>query len=122
MSKPWHGMGVLVLSAIMLCTMDSFLGLGYLSLLFFGKKDSGSGSSGGSSQNSGMLDWDSAYGPLHKKLGVSAAGVRAMDSSAAGEEQESALAAAHRHGRGERERVDMNVALESEKLLSDSKA
>ena len=52
MSFPSYGALVLALAAIMLFSMDSFLGLGYLSLQLFGRS----------------FDWESAYGPLHKKV------------------------------------------------------
>ena len=59
MSSPWYGLLVLGISCIMLWGMDSLLGIGNLSLSLFGRK----------------ADWDQAYGPMHKKLGISAAGV-----------------------------------------------
>ena len=59
MSFPGYGILVLTLSIVMLYGMDNFLGIGYLSLLIFGKTS----------------DWEAAYAPLHKKLGISAAGV-----------------------------------------------
>jgi hypothetical protein len=43
---------MLVLSAVMLYTMDSFLGVGYFSLAMFGIS----------------FDWEEAYGPLLKKV------------------------------------------------------
>ena len=52
MSFPSYGAGVLVLAAVMLFTMDSFMGIGFLSLILFGR----------------CADWDAAYGPLHKKI------------------------------------------------------
>ena len=52
MSFPTYGAVVLALSAIMLFSMDSFLGIGFLSLLLSGRSS----------------DWESAYGPLHKKI------------------------------------------------------
>jgi hypothetical protein len=52
MSFPAHGAFVLALSAIMLFSMDSFLGIGFLSLKLFGR----------------AADWQEAYGPLHKKI------------------------------------------------------
>jgi hypothetical protein len=54
MSFPSYGAYILLLSAVMLFSMDSFLGLGFLSLKLCGSS----------------LDWDSAYTPLHKKIGV----------------------------------------------------
>jgi hypothetical protein len=59
MSSPVLGLGVLAVSAIMLYGLDNLLGLGYLSLSLCGRS----------------ADWDAAYNSLHKKLGVSAAGV-----------------------------------------------
>ena len=52
MSFPSYGAFVLVLSAFMLFSMDSFLGIGFTSLLLFGRS----------------ADWEAAYGPLHKKI------------------------------------------------------
>lgn len=52
MSFPFAGALVLALSAVMLITMDGFLGLGYISLRAFGK----------------CYDWEAAYSGLHKKL------------------------------------------------------
>ena len=52
MSFPSYGAFVLILSGIMLFSMDSFLGIGFLSLLLFGRSS----------------DWEAAYGPLHKKI------------------------------------------------------
>lgn len=52
MSFPLSGFGVLILSAIMIFTMDNFLGLGWLGLLIFGKH----------------YDWDEAFGPLHASI------------------------------------------------------
>lgn len=52
MSFPNYGAAVLALAAIMLFSMDSFLGVGFLSLLLSGRSS----------------DWESAYGPLHKKI------------------------------------------------------
>lgn len=52
MSDPVMGAGVLLLVAIMLFCMDSFLGIGYFSMLVFGIS----------------FDWDLAYGPLHAKI------------------------------------------------------
>ena len=54
MSFPGYGAGVLVLIAAMLILMDGFLGAGYISLAVFGRK----------------YDWEEAYQPLHRKLGV----------------------------------------------------
>ena len=55
MSFPMLGLIVLLFSGIMLLTFDSFLGVGAFSLFVFGK----------------YFDWDSAFGPLHAKLGIS---------------------------------------------------
>jgi hypothetical protein len=52
MSFPSYGAFVLLLSAIMIFSMDSFLGIGFLSLKIFNRS----------------LDWEAAYGPLHKKI------------------------------------------------------
>jgi hypothetical protein len=54
MSFPTYGGYILLLSFVMLFGMDSFLGIGFLSLKLFGVS----------------LDWEAAYGPLHKKIGV----------------------------------------------------
>jgi hypothetical protein len=51
MSFPSCGFYVLILAAIMLFSMDSFLGFGYLSLLLFQKS----------------LDWEVAYAPMLKR-------------------------------------------------------
>jgi hypothetical protein len=58
MSDPYLGAVVLGLVAILLFTMDSFLGIGYASLLVFGR----------------FFDWEAAYGPLHAKLQRSSSG------------------------------------------------
>ena len=58
MSFPSYGAYALILAFIMLFTMDSFLGIGALSLALFGRS----------------LDWNEAYFALHKKLGVVTAG------------------------------------------------
>ena len=52
MSFPEYGAGVLVLAAIMLFTMDNFLGLGWVGLVVFGRS----------------YDWDEAYTPLHRTI------------------------------------------------------
>jgi hypothetical protein len=54
MSKPELGAMVLFLSLFMLITLDGFLGIGYISLLLFGRS----------------FDWESAFEPIHKKLGI----------------------------------------------------
>ena len=54
MSFPGYGAATLALAAVMLFLMDSFLGIGFLSLAIFGRS----------------CDWGEAYYPLHKKLGV----------------------------------------------------
>ena len=56
MSFPLLGLGVLGASTVMLISMDSFLGVGAFSLYLVGK----------------TFDWDTAYGPLHTKLGLNA--------------------------------------------------
>ena len=55
MSSPYHGAWMLVLSVVMLFLMDSFLGIGFFSLAICGR----------------ALDWEAAYGPLHKKISAS---------------------------------------------------
>eukprot|EP01038_Epipyxis_sp_PR26KG_P007906 gene7906-10731_t len=52
MSSPYHGAIVLLVATIMLFTMDSFFGLGFLSLSLFGRS----------------LDWEEAYRSLHNKI------------------------------------------------------
>lgn len=52
MSFPYLGALALGLATIMLFTMDSFLGIGYLSLLLFGRS----------------YDWDAAYGGMHRRI------------------------------------------------------
>ena len=52
MSSPKYGAMILVLSFIMLFLMDSWLGIGYLSLLLFGR----------------FYDWDAAYEQLHRTI------------------------------------------------------
>ena len=52
MSFPSYGACVLFLSFLMIFLMDSFLGIGYLSLLVFGRS----------------YDWDAAYSALHRKI------------------------------------------------------
>lgn len=52
MSFPDYGAGMLLLAAIMLFTMDSFFGFGFLSLILFGR----------------FFDWDAAYGPYIRKI------------------------------------------------------
>lgn len=54
MGNPFYGMIVLVFSCIMIFLMDSFFGIGVLSLFVFGRS----------------LDWEEAYLPLLKKLGI----------------------------------------------------
>ena len=54
MSFPGYGAATLLLAAAMLFLMDSFLGIGFISLFLFGRN----------------TDWGEAYYPLHKKLGV----------------------------------------------------
>jgi hypothetical protein len=66
MSFPLYGLFVLIISAIMLFTMDSFLGVGYLSLLIFGRS----------------LDWEAAYGPLLKKVLGAGKGAAQPDADA----------------------------------------
>jgi hypothetical protein len=51
MSFPGYGFAVLALSAVMLFSMDSFLGFGFISLLLFGRS----------------LDWEVAYAPMLKR-------------------------------------------------------
>jgi hypothetical protein len=52
MSFPGLGAFALGLAVIMLFTMDSFLGIGYVSLLLFGRS----------------YDWEAAYAGLHRKI------------------------------------------------------
>jgi len=52
MSFPGLGGFALALAVIMLFTMDSFLGIGWLALLLFGRS----------------YDWEAAYGNLHRKI------------------------------------------------------
>lgn len=52
MSFPLLGAMVVGLAAIMLFTMDSFLGIGYLSLVLYGR----------------AYDWDAGYAAMHKKI------------------------------------------------------
>ena len=52
MSSPYHGAFMMVLAVVMLFLMDSFMGIGFFSLVIFGRS----------------LDWEAAYGPLHKKI------------------------------------------------------
>lgn len=52
MSFPSYGACVLFLSFLMIFLMDSFLGIGYISLLIFGRS----------------YDWDAAYSALHRKI------------------------------------------------------
>jgi len=52
MSFPSYGACVLFLSFLMIFLMDSFLGIGYISLLVFGRS----------------YDWDAAYSALHRKI------------------------------------------------------
>jgi hypothetical protein len=65
MSYPLYGAYVLLISVIMLVTMDSFFGFGWLSLAIFGK----------------TLDWEVAYAPFLKKLRNNQAGHQASSSS-----------------------------------------
>lgn len=74
MSKPDLGAAILLLSFIMLVTMDGFLGLGYFSLLLFGRS----------------FDWESAFDPIHKKLGLGRHAVSTPDPVAL-EEKESLI-------------------------------
>ena len=64
MSFPTYGAVVLALAAVMLFSMDSFLGIGFLSLLLSGRSS----------------DWESAYGPLHKKILKSSAALTSLPS------------------------------------------
>lgn len=89
MSFPGYGAFVLILSAIMLVTMDSFLGIGYLSLRLFGRS----------------LDWEAAYGPLLKKLlgrrdadGSGGAGGRGASANVTGGGQDEVDALLGGHG------------------------
>ena len=68
MSRPGYGALVLLISLIMLVTMDNFFGLGYLFLTLFGRH----------------YDWTAAYAPLHKSLGI----MESPAASAAGGEDE----------------------------------
>lgn len=52
MSFPSYGACVLFLSFLMIFLMDSFLGIGYISLIVFGRS----------------YDWDAAYSALHRKI------------------------------------------------------
>lgn len=52
MSSPYLGAVLLTLAAVMVLSMDSFLGIGFLSLILFGRS----------------ADWEAAYGPLHRKI------------------------------------------------------
>eukprot|EP01035_Chromulina_nebulosa_P019115 gene19115-24949_t len=54
MSFPNYGIFVLIISAIMLVTFDAFLGVGFISLTLFNRS----------------FDWEEAFIPLHKKLGI----------------------------------------------------
>jgi hypothetical protein len=52
MSYPEYGVGVLILAAVMLFTMDNFLGLGWVGLVSCGNS----------------YNWDEAYAPLHRTI------------------------------------------------------
>lgn len=54
MSDPYHGGAIMILSIVMLFLMDSYLGFGYLSLLFTGER----------------YNWEEAYSALHAKLNL----------------------------------------------------
>lgn len=75
MSFPTYGAMVLTLAAIMLFSMDSFLGIGFLSLLLFGR----------------TCDWEAAYGPLHMKILKNTAAPAARSPVASTVELESLL-------------------------------
>ena len=68
MSFPSLGALVLALAAVMLFTMDSFLGIGYLSLLLSGRS----------------YDWEGAYGALHRKILAGDSGPGQSTSPASG--------------------------------------
>jgi len=53
MSLEWHGFVLVIAGAVMLLTMDSFYGFGYLFLKFF----------------DGQMSWENAYDPILKKMG-----------------------------------------------------
>ena len=58
MSYPVYGAVLLALAAIMCFSMDNWLGVGYFSLVLFGRS----------------YDWEAAYGPLLKKIFRSSGG------------------------------------------------
>jgi hypothetical protein len=62
MSKPIHGAVLLVVSLVMLVSLDGFLGIGFLSLLLTGKK----------------YDWEAAFSPILKKLGIELASLSSL--------------------------------------------
>eukprot|EP01041_Mallomonas_annulata_P011513 gene11513-24078_t len=71
MSFPTYGAILLALSFVMLFAMDAFLGVGFISLTLFGRS----------------ADWDAAYGPLHKKIGIVSETSEASNSLLGGEEK-----------------------------------
>ena len=66
MGHPLYGIMVLLFSLIMTFLMDSFFGIGVLSLILFGR----------------FLDWDEAYIPLLTKLGLFTNGYNRKDIEA----------------------------------------
>jgi hypothetical protein len=72
MSFPSLGAGVLALAVIMLFSMDSFFGIGFLSLLLLGRS----------------FDWEAAYAGLHRKID------RDLETAAAAATASAATAAA----------------------------
>ena len=73
MSFPGLGAGALLLAVVMLFTMDSFLGIGFLSLMLFGRS----------------YDWEAGYGALHRKiLGADSISTREPAAAAVGASEE----------------------------------
>lgn len=117
MSNPSYGAGMLVLIVIMLFTMDSWLGIGWLSLVLGGTN----------------YDWDVAYGPYVRKIqqhqqreaaAVAAAaaagggGVGSLVSSVAS----TAEVIEHGHGNGADKSGELEMLLQRDRDHPDNKA
>lgn len=81
MSFPSCGAWMLVLSVVTLFAMDSFLGFGFVSLTIFGRSS----------------DWEAAYGPLHRKIGVATGGDGEDSRGLISAEEKGVEAAGHLH-------------------------
>lgn len=110
MSNPYYGAGMLVLIVIMLFTMDSWLGIGWLSLVLGGTN----------------YDWDAAYGPYVRKIQQhqqrEAALAAAVTTGGSGVVSGTAEVIEHGHGNSADKSGELEMLLQRDRDHPDNKA